>query len=663
MQDIHRFLIAAVAAVSLAMLAAPCFAQAETPAGGEALPPSAEAQTVDDDTGGEITAAVNAEEGQDEIPADLGQIDVDAEGQTGDLLPGPVAVESFPIELFQLSSAEDLTALDRIPWITNQDYFGGRALSLMGLSPKFTQILVDGKRVTGFIDQRLDASQLPLAGLERIEVIKGPLAPKYGSGAIAGVINLVTRKPGPNFELRSQTRAGSHGLNSQSLEFGKANQATEYFFSLQRRQRNSYDMNLRTVETDGDAYLSSSFTGKLAHKLNPEWSVSLEGSYLDEFSHNVQSAFGGFPRRGEFDTTRAGLSGSITYEPKANLAYTVSYNHSVYDHHMRSYFTTITPDQEEEDSFREGFSDIEFSVYTSSVRDVWQAGMLYNEDRLTSERIFDRRARLEARSAYIDWERYFGENSALSLGLRADDHSLTGLHISPKVSYWQRFSPEMDLRLGYGHGFRTPSIKELYFNYNSPYGYTVRGNPNLEPETANALTAVFTYTPSKKRSWEFGAFYEQVKGTITTTEILASPLVYKEVNLDKTRSQGLTLHHRRELGEKWFLNWDHALTDATDLDTGARLPLSPRYRSSLSLKYLFNEKNEVELLCSGTSPSYTAIENDRLAPGYVTLDMNWSFSTQWGDCSLSACNITDRTNRLYGPKPGREFFFGLTRKF
>lgn len=663
MPGILRILMAVAAAACLVLCTAPGLAWAAEPPEEENAPPAEEAAAPAAEAGDESADEAVPEETAGEEPADLGQIEVTAPELTGRLLPGPVAVESFPVELFRLGGAEDLTALERLPWVNNQDYFGGQAISLMGLNPKFTQILVDGQRVTGYIDQRLDAAQLPLAGVERIEVIKGPISSQFGSGAIAGVINLVTRRPGPEFTVRGETRAGSHGYNSQSLELGRDEEAGGYFFSLHRRQRNAYDLNLRTVETDGDAYLSSGFSGRLERKLSAEWTVSVQGSHLNESSHNVQSAFGGFPRRGEFDTRRTGITGTITHTPRPNLSYTANYHHSTYNHDVVNFFTTITPDQRSEDSFRESFSDVELAASYYTAQDLWQTGLLFSEDRLTSERIFDHRARLEAKSVYVDWERYFGDDRALSLGLRADDHSLTGLHLSPKLSYWQRLSPRADLRLGYGHGFRTPSIKELYFNYNSPFGYSVRGNPSLEPEKADALTAVFTYAPSARQLWELGAFYEWVEGTITATEILSSPLTYKEVNLGKTRSRGLTLNHARHLGAKWELSWDQALTDALDLDTGARLPQSPRFRSALSVRHTYRPDGWVELLCSASSPSYTSIENERLAPGYVTLDLNWSIPTRWGGLAVSVRNLTGRTNRLYGPKPGREFFAGLVCNF
>ena len=409
--------------------------------------------------------------------------------------------------------------------------------------------------------------------------------------------------------------------------------------------------------------MSTSFSGRLERKLGEEWEVSLQASHLDEFSHNVQSAFGGFPRRGEFDTRRTDVTASINHTPRPNLSYTANYHRSVYQHDVATFFTTITPDQRSEDSFREVFSDAELAVSLYTARDLWHAGLQFSQDRLASERIFDYRARLEARAVYADWERYSGDDRALAVGLRADDHSLTGLHLSPKVSYWQRLSPRADLRLGYGHGFRTPSIKELYFNYNSPFGYSVRGNPSLEPEKADALTAVFTYAPSGRELWEFGAFCEWVEGTITATEILSSPLTFKEVNLGRTRSRGLTVNHTRRLGAKWELSWDQALMEAVDLDTGARLPQSPRCRQALSLRHTYRPDGWVELRCLASSPSYASIENERLAPGYVTLDLHWTIPTRWGGLIVSAQNLTDRTNRLYGPKPGREFFVGFSRNF
>jgi len=611
----------------------------------------------------EETEESTEEQDQAEETQQLGEIKVTARIFSGRLLPEPMPVESLSMEDFELAAAEDLSALDRASSVTVQEYFGGNAISLLGLNPKFTQILVDGQRVSGFIDQKIDAAQIPLAGIERIEVIRGPLSPLYGSGAVGGVVNLITRRPQEKLEGAWRLRGGSHGFNSESLEVCKASSGGEFFLSFRRGQRNTIDLNKRTPETDGDAYNSSHLLGRGSLNLSPHLAFAFQGSYFDEFSHNTQSAFGGLPQRNDFDTRRVDTTSTLTYHPRANLSCSLCHHESSYDHHVSTYFETLTPNRLREDSFNERFSDTELTLKSYTASDLWQSGLIHSRDDITSERVFDGRASTHTDSLYANWEHFLSDRSSVSLGLRADDHSSFGLNFSPKFSFWQQLSPAAQLRIGYGHGFRAPSLKELYFSYNSPYGYTVRGDPNLAPEIADGVTATLSYAPSRDSLWEFTLFRNEVKDLITASRVSSAPMVFKEVNVGRARTQGLSIYHQRRLLDDLTVSCDNTIAMAEDVDTGNLLPQSPRTRSVLSLKARFNRWGEVELANTLRSPYYTSVENTRLAPGFYTLDVNWRLPTEWGDLILNAKNLFDRVNRRYGPKPGREFFLSLNRKF
>ncbi len=95
---------------------------------------------------------------------------------------------------------------------------GGVGLQLQGFSPDYTLILLDGEPVIGRQAGTLDLNRLAVAGLERIEIVRGPTSSRYGSEALAGVVNLITRPVGDGWQGRLGARGETHGTSAFTLE-------------------------------------------------------------------------------------------------------------------------------------------------------------------------------------------------------------------------------------------------------------------------------------------------------------------------------------------------------------------------------------------------------------------------------------------------------------
>ncbi len=623
----------------------------------------------DEDSGGSQDSEVETEEQDPQNEGDsdeakkakvegdteIGEIKVEEEELAGVYSPEPTPKVIIKPEELERSALEDLTGLSRKSTFNIQEFFGGNALSLLGLNPKFTLILIDGRRVAGRIDEKIDASQIPLLGVERIEVIRGPLATLYGTGAVAGVVNIITRKPKNKLELSQISRGGSNGFNSQTLELGGKAKSFDYFFAYRRAQRSSFDLNNLNAETDGDAYLNHYFKARLLARVSGNSEISLNGGFFDESNHNVQTTFGGLSRRGEFDTERLDASLAINRKLSSRSELTFTHGVSSYGHSVRTFLVNIDPNNLTEDRFRDEISDTELAYKTYGEEFFLQIGAVRSKEHINSPRILVTRASYWLNSFFVNYENFISSDTSLSLGIRLDEHQSFGSEFSPKVSYWRR-SGDFDMRIGYGRGFRAPSLKELYFEFNSPFGYTVRGNPLLTPETVDSFYAAGSYTRGRKFFADLSLFYADVNGMIIPTEVSDSPLVFKEINVANAKSKGATLTVSYKPSEVVTFSLDQTYTVAKDEDTGNLLPQNPRYRGILSVLWKFSPTYELELVNTLVSPQYTSIENTRLAPGYTTLDLNLVKKTGRGKWMFNVRNLTDRVNRRYAPKPGREFF-------
>src|SRR5690606_29181295 len=112
------------------------------------------------------------------------------------LAASPVVTEVVDRAHIEESGAETVAdALATRPGLWLERTLGGTAISMQGLGPKYVLVLVDGQRQLGRVDGTIDLERFPAGAIEQIEIVRGPGSALYGSDALGGVVNLVTRAP------------------------------------------------------------------------------------------------------------------------------------------------------------------------------------------------------------------------------------------------------------------------------------------------------------------------------------------------------------------------------------------------------------------------------------------------------------------------------------
>src|SRR5690606_16370102 len=95
---------------------------------------------------------------------------------------------------------------------------GGEGLQVQGFDADYTLVLIDGEPVVGRTAGTLDLDRFAVTGVERVEIVRGPLSARYGADALAGVVNLITRRPGQRSAARASVQLESQGTSDVSLE-------------------------------------------------------------------------------------------------------------------------------------------------------------------------------------------------------------------------------------------------------------------------------------------------------------------------------------------------------------------------------------------------------------------------------------------------------------
>ena len=178
-----------------------------------------------------------------EMAYGIDQVVVTASRTERNLKDVPVAVQIISgknIEKMQLSTMRDLLEYE-LPGVEFKNNGGYANINMLGFGGKYVLFLVDGERLAGESFDNIDYNRINLDNIERIEIIKGASSSLYGSNAVGGVINIITKKPDSPFSTSLSGRIGS--FNEQN-----------YNFNISTKQK-FYSFNLNASYTTKDSYL------------------------------------------------------------------------------------------------------------------------------------------------------------------------------------------------------------------------------------------------------------------------------------------------------------------------------------------------------------------------------------------------------------------------
>ena len=392
---------------------------------------------------------------------------------------------------------------------------------MQGFEGAYVKILVDGVEVTGDVGGAVPVNMIPVADIERIEIVRGASSVLYGSDAMGGVINIITKKPeGEAFSLKTR-----HEFGTNLRYYGElfAGYDTKHFgFSLGgsfdwddgkiRRARNGmgrvidiYDVAAsRLAAVRGSAVWHHAGGG-----------LEVYGNWSDSFLTVSADLENGY----DFANSKieGGVKDSWRLSDTMLLDGNVSYHRLNYNAVKYNYaFQTESPYAESL------FQDIE-----GEVRFSW-------EPVISHSLLFGINAKREA----LESDTFFGEKSAMMLaafvqdtwnirgldrfrlvpGLRLDwrlpgsDDEEHIVKLSPKLAL--RYDPleNLVLRLSYGMGFKTPSLKQNYwvFFHPAPFNFLLIGNPNLKAETSHGVNLSAEYHVIKEVSLSAGAYFNYI---------------------------------------------------------------------------------------------------------------------------------------------------------
>ena len=535
----------------------------------------------------------------------------------------------------------------------------GAGVMLQGLSNERVLVLVDGQPLYGRISGTLDLARLPTSMVERVEVVKGPQAALYGSEAMGGVVNVVTRTPtAVGLGGGARLVAGSGGRREAGASGELHSGDVAALVDVGRR-----DVHRAAGRPDENGALAERVDVVGRVRWQPDTSFSLETSamVLDERQR--------WPSGTQFDfadNTQVGARlaadwrrGTHHFRPTLYL--------SQFEHLARrsSFSQPIAGTGDRQD---QRLVEAELLYGTQVLGQPLDAGIEVRQERISST---DGRIEGGTRTLYsaepfaqLEWAE---DRWSVVPGLRLSWNERWGSTLTPRVAARYRLTDALSLRAGVGRGFRAPDFKELYLQFiNDAAGYAVYGNHELRPEHSTNVTAGLEWSGPRLYGRAQG-FWNDLRDFIETRPVAddgSGLLLFRYANVARGRTWGAELEGgvvldavRLEAGYAWLGTEDGA--------TGR--PLLGRPEHSARLTTTVAPTGALRATVSGIYTGATPMERDEAGAitsereAFLRVDARVAQRLPWGlELSLGADNLFDQRPDAWADAVGREWYLGLT---
>jgi outer membrane receptor for ferrienterochelin and colicins len=655
---------------------------------------------------GQPIASAHAQDAETEAtPNDVTQLErlvVTASSIATDIRSAPASVSVIDRTSLEQKAVVDLSeAIRTVPGVNvGFGSNGTRGISIRGLGSGYSLILVDGKRVNANLTMLRhyngDLDWVPLEAIERIEVVRGPMSTLYGSDALGGVINIITKKGTDRWSgsvttefLQPESKASGatqrlNGYVSGPLipdvlsftGFGnisrkKADDPTFSDFETPRGTRD-FDLNGRFTWTPSADHVFDLDIGHGQERYDPfdaesertikrttaslrhvgEWDIGT--STVTGFMEQSKNEYDIFDRDG--DLIGDGITAkNFALDGKLAMPIDMMWQQDL------TVGGEVRYEELNDPANLGGFNSV-IGTSGSPIADSFTAA-LFLEDQI-----------------------HFTDRFKLTAGARYDYHDYFGSHLSPKAYLNYDLTDAFTIKAGWAQAFKAPNLRQLNPNWvTTSRGRgcgavggpcEMVGNPDLQPETSNSFEGGFVYDDG---AWQGGLtyFYNLIDDKITSARVpsLITPDGVKfvqQINVDKARSQGLegflTIPVHSQISWTNSFTW---LFESRNLETGMPLSADPEFSFHTNVAWQATEKlnlsttlnyygKQVDYVLAPETLTAQNVDPYFIADVAMKYDFNENFSTKLGVNNVFDSQPKSESNFK---ENGRTFFVSMTGRF
>ncbi len=542
-------------------------------------------------------------------------------------------------ELAAMGALTVADALRVLPEVRIKDSGGPGSLttvSIRGSASTQVLILLDGVPLNRPDQASMDLSTLPIQNVDHIEVLRGPFSAIYGSAALGGVINIVTRAA-PQSSLSART--GSFGESADVVSLGGELSGLTYLVQGILSGSTGF-----APDTD---YSNSTVMARLRWTAAQDSTATLT---VNRLWHVV-----GTPGPVPFQDLR-----SRTWEGRTLVDLTWRSGRPDGPGTMLRFYTL-------DDDV--AFVGPAFAFQSDDVAHLWGAqgqlilapwpghlvtlGADYQGQSIAhtdnSPAAFNNVGYDLGLYVQDDW--HLTPGLLLSAGVREDSFPLYGTQVNPRIGVVVLLNDRLTLRAAAGRAFRAPSFDEL-----APAFF---GNPSLQPETAWSYDLGLEYAIAPGLTAQLTGFYKDATNLITS-----SPPLFVPMNVGHAIVSGGSIELLGQLGDHWRVRANYTGQRARDVATDLDVIYVPRTMGNLGLTYLTGAGGTINAIVSYVGDRFADTGNTLIVPGYwltaltVTWPVGGGYTVQAGVINLFDVTYQESLNF---PEPGRRYFMTVTK--
>lgn len=550
-------------------------------------------------------------------------------------------------------------ALQRVTGVTVNEMVPGISSYVKLNGDDRVLILVDGQSLanaqgSGYGRGSVDLASLPgIGAIDHIEVTKGSGSVRYGSGAVGGVINIVTKK-GDRRESSLDAYTGSWGMHGYTLtDSGRAG-ATSWLVSgsLEQREYYAFPHGANTDHSRGDI-AKKSLSLRLDQDLTDQTSLTVKAYHQDYHGHGstYKADPAGWYLTANKPIDRLVNDYSVTYHFKKQTAqpgflrYFNDYQRTYWSNH---YFTR-TQGLEWQDNWQLG-----------SHQHV-TAGAEWTEDMGTNYEAHYIDKKRHNQAFYAEDALTFGKFT-VTPGLRWDNSSTYGVHQTPRLAMNYKANDAFNIYASWGRVFSPPRLNDQFYMTTSRGKITSQGNENLQPEEGYTETLGFQYQAGPKTVLEGSVFHSNLQHVIRWNRAV---MPHEAENLDEEDKRGFELTWKQKVNDKWDYEGGYSYI-RTKVDKGAGLTFDTTYNQPngyhAGIHYHSGKWQAGADMTAGTGRNDTYYRNN----SYVVWNVSASYSPDAATTMyVKVNNLNDEAYDLYHnyPAAGRNWQVGVKKKF
>lgn len=569
------------------------------------------------------------------------------------------------------------------------DYLGSPSgIMMQGLDAERVLILRDNERVIGDAGGVVDLDQFGIDGVERVEYVLGPSSSLYGTGALGGVVNVITAAPsaeGYSARGRVQLRSLPELLSSTTSSY----RSGDYWAAASIGLRKSDGV--RLFGDQPDLALAPRRRWEASARLgsdHPGITSVAEGQVMFNTADGLQTQE--FPGLGLYtvdlpdSTRRVLLRMRQDYATSQSSQLRVQTSAQLFSGESKKDRRGSPLDEVRDREQR--LLSIEATSTTDDGPRTWVAGLrLEREDfeqnlsktELRSGQLFTltepevEPVTLSSAAAYAQLAWRFGDQLTLLPGLRGELHRRFGAVVVPRVAAAFALPRDWRARVSVGRGFRAPNAKEYGFLFDHSFvGYRVIGNPDLDPERSWGVSGDLTLPLTPEIRARVSGFRNWVTSLIGATFVGQAALGvddFSYVNVGSASTMGGDAEIRFRIVRRLHSQVAYTYLFTQNEETGKPLPSRPAHTLLSAASY--EPRDGLELTLRNRLVSAAYVDDGISTPGFIKLDLR--AAQRFGEslqAELGALNLLDARDDPSRPgdqRPvvGRLYYIGFSGDF